>query len=197
VVKVGDHRPTRGWPRFTRPLQPLRRNRLRLGARADLLVAVGRLQPGPARTETPLGGCVLANCKKLTANRFSLSPCRNLRAITRKILVPMPEEKRLVALLRQLLARRKNVVEKRMFGGTAFLLHGNVCCGAWKVHLILRLGPDAARQVLAEEHTREFDITGRPMRGWVMVEPAGWDDAARLRRWVSWAVEFTNALPPK
>jgi hypothetical protein len=103
----------------------------------------------------------------------------------------------LIAQLRQLLGRRKGVVEKQLFGGTAFLLNGNVCCGEWKCHLILRLGPDAARQVLAEEHTREFDITGRPMRGWVMVEPAGWEDATRLRRWVSWAVEFTNALPPK
>ena len=115
----------------------------------------------------------------------------------------MPNEKNLIAQLRQLLARRKGVrsrqqvFEKQLFGGTAFLLNGNVCCGEWKGHLILRLGPDIARQVLAEEYTREFDITGRPMRGWVMVEPAGWQDASKLRRWVSWAVEFTNDLPAK
>ena len=84
-----------------------------------------------------------------------------------------------------------------MFGGTAFLLNGNVCCGVWKELPHPAARPDAARQVLGEEHTRPFDITGKPMRGWAMVEPAGWQDAAKLRRWVSWAVEFTNALPAK
>ena len=89
------------------------------------------------------------------------------------------------------------MTEKRMFGGLGFLLAGNICCGVWKGFLILRLGDDAARQVLTEEHTRPFDISGRPMRGWAMVEPAGWQDAARLRRWVQWAVEFTSTLPEK
>lgn len=84
-----------------------------------------------------------------------------------------------------------------MFGGIGFLLNGNICCGAWKEFLILRLGEDAARQVLGEPHARPFDITGRPMRGWAMIEPAGWQDDARLRRWVAWAVEFTSALPAK
>ena len=84
-----------------------------------------------------------------------------------------------------------------MFGGIGFLLNGNICCGAWKEFLILRLGEDAARQVLTEPHARPFDITGRPMRGWAMVEPAGWQNDARLRRWVAWAAEFTQMLPAK
>ncbi|MGE3241921.1 MAG: TfoX/Sxy family protein [Pirellulales bacterium] len=98
---------------------------------------------------------------------------------------------------------QKELVEKKLFGGIAFLLRGNICCGVWKEHLILRLGDDIARHVLGEEHTRPFDPTGKPMRGWVMVEPTGWQDAAglpdtaRLRRWIAWAVEFTNDLPPK
>jgi len=103
----------------------------------------------------------------------------------------------LAVKIRQLLGKRKNIIEKRMFGGVAFLLGGNVCCGAWKEFLILRLGEDAARQVLAEEHARPFDVTGKPMRGWAMVEPAGWRNAARLRRWVARAVAFTARLPPK
>jgi TfoX/Sxy family transcriptional regulator of competence genes len=113
----------------------------------------------------------------------------------------MPYDETLAAKVRQLLGRRKNLTkqltEKKMFGGVGFLLNGNICCGAWKEFLILRLGDDAARLVLAEEHARPFDITGKPMRGWAMVEPAGWRDAARLRRWVDWAVEFTSDLPAK
>ena len=107
----------------------------------------------------------------------------------------------LAAKIRQLLGKRKELgkrlAEKKMFGGVGFLLDGNICCGAWKEFLILRLGPDAARQVLGEEHARPFDITGRAMRGWAMIEPAGWRDAAKLRRWVAWAVEFTSDLPAK
>jgi hypothetical protein len=109
----------------------------------------------------------------------------------------MPYDETLAAKIRQLLGRRKELAETKMFGGVAFLLSGNVCCGAWNEFLILRLGEDAARQVLREEHARPFDVTGRPMRGWAMVEPAGWQNAARLHRWISWAVEFTSTLPPK
>jgi hypothetical protein len=109
----------------------------------------------------------------------------------------MPSDETLIAQLRQILGRRRNLVEKKMFGGTAFLLNGNICCGAWKEFLILRLGPDAARQVLSEEHARPYDITGRPMRGWAMIEPAGWQNGAAVRRWIDWAEEFTSALPPK
>jgi hypothetical protein len=99
--------------------------------------------------------------------------------------------------IRRLLTRRSTLAEKKMFGGLGFMLNGNICCGVWKEFLILRLGDDAARRVLANEHARPFDITGRPMRGWAMVEPAGWRDDARLRHWVSRAEEFTASLPPK
>jgi TfoX N-terminal domain len=109
----------------------------------------------------------------------------------------MPYDEILAVKIRQLLGRRKNLTEKKMFGGVGFLLGGNICCGAWKEFLILRLGDDAARLVLGEEHARPFDITGKPMRGWAMIEPAGWQDAKRLRRWVDWAVEFTSSLPAK
>lgn len=109
----------------------------------------------------------------------------------------MPYNEDLAARIRKRLATIPNLAEKRMFGGVGFLLGGNMCCGVWKEFLILRLGEDVAHQVLADEHARPFDITGRPMRGWAMIEPAGWGNAAKLRRWVSWAVEFTESLPPK
>lgn len=103
----------------------------------------------------------------------------------------------LAGRIRELLGERNDLTEKKMFGGLGFLLAGNICCGAWKEFLILRLGEDAARQVLGEPHARPFDITGRPMRGWAMIEPAGWQDTEQLRRWVAWAVEFTETLPAK
>ena len=109
----------------------------------------------------------------------------------------VPYDETLAAELRKLLSRRKNIAEKKMFGGLGFLLGGNICCGVWKDFLILRLGDEVARRVLTEEHARQFNITGRPMRGWVMIEPAGWHDDARLRRWIGWAVDFTAALPAK
>ena len=109
----------------------------------------------------------------------------------------MAFDKCLATSIRSILGPRPNLDEKLMFGGLGFLLGGNICCGAWKEFLILRLGDDVARQVLSEEHTRPFDITGRPMRGWAMVEPDGWRDNVRLRRWIGWAVEFTTSLPAK
>lgn len=109
----------------------------------------------------------------------------------------MAYDEQLALRIRNELGRRTNLAEKKLFGGIGFLLNGNICCGAWKEFLILRLGDDAARHVLAEEYARPFDITGRPMRGWAMVEPVGWRDAQRLSRWVGWAVEFTAGLPPK
>jgi TfoX/Sxy family transcriptional regulator of competence genes len=109
----------------------------------------------------------------------------------------MSKVNELASCIRLLLCDIESLTEKKMFGGLGFLLNGNVCCGVWKEFLILRLGDDIAPQVLREPHARPFDITGRAMRGWAMIEPAGWADERRLRRWVSWAVEFTSSLPAK
>ena len=75
--------------------------------------------------------------------------------------------------IRQALARKKGVEEKKMFGGVGFLLNGNMLVGVWKDSLIVRLGPDEGEEALKEPHVKEFDITGRPMKGWVLVQPEG------------------------
>lgn len=75
--------------------------------------------------------------------------------------------------VRRVLGRRRGMAEKKMFGGLAFLLRGNMCCGVLRRDLIVRVAPDDTDDVLAKPHTRAFDFTGRPMRGWVVVEPAG------------------------
>jgi TfoX/Sxy family transcriptional regulator of competence genes len=99
--------------------------------------------------------------------------------------------------IRQLLARRKNVEEKKMFGCICFFINGNALAGVWKDRLIARLGPDEGEAALREPHVRAFDITGRPMRNWVAVEPEGVEDDDQLQDWIQQAVKFVGTLPAK
>ena len=99
--------------------------------------------------------------------------------------------------IRQRLARRKNVEEKKMFGGVGFLLNGNLLVGVWKESLVVRLGPDEGDEALKQPHVKEFDITGRAMKGWVLVEPGGVEGDDQLADWVQRAVKFVANLPPK
>ena len=87
--------------------------------------------------------------------------------------------------------------EKRMFGGVGFLLHGNMSCGVYQDYLIVRVGPAGYEEALAQPHVKVFDITGRAMRGWVMIEPAGLEEDQKLEDWVRRGVAFALTLPPK
>ena len=109
----------------------------------------------------------------------------------------MAFDESLAARIRRRLARRKNVEEKKMFGGVGFLLNGNLLVGVWKESLIVRLGPDEGEEALPEPHVRKFDITGKPMKGWVLVEPEGVEGDDQLAGWIQWAVKFVGALPAK
>jgi TfoX/Sxy family transcriptional regulator of competence genes len=109
----------------------------------------------------------------------------------------MAFDENLAARIRDALARKKGVEEKKMFGGVGFLLNGNLLVGVWKDSLIVRLGPNEGEAVLREPHVREFDITGRPMRNWVAVEPDGVEDDYQLKDWVERALKFVKSLPPK
>jgi TfoX/Sxy family transcriptional regulator of competence genes len=86
---------------------------------------------------------------------------------------------------------------KKMIGGVGFLLNGNMLVGVWKNSLIVRLGPDNYEDALLEPHVREFDITGKPMKGWVMVEPEGVEDEAQVKEWIQRALKFVGKLPQK
>lgn len=100
-------------------------------------------------------------------------------------------------------ARISGIVEhwgterRKMFGGTCQLLRGNMMAGVYEHKLILRLGVDGAEAALEKPHVVPFDITGRPMRGWVMVEPAGIPDDGALERWLEQARDFAETLPAK
>jgi TfoX/Sxy family transcriptional regulator of competence genes len=99
--------------------------------------------------------------------------------------------------VRQHLARRKGVEEKKMFGGVGFLLRGNMLVGVWKDSLIVRLGPDEGDAALREPFVKEFDITGRPMKGWVLVAAKGVEGDDQLRGWIAKAAAFVGTLPAK
>lgn len=109
----------------------------------------------------------------------------------------MAFDETLAARIRDALARRRNVEEKKMFGCICFFLNGNALTGVWKDRLIARLGPDEGEAALREPHVKEFDITGKPMRNWVTVEPEGVEDDDQLSGWIQRAVKFVTTLPAK
>jgi TfoX N-terminal domain len=109
----------------------------------------------------------------------------------------MAFDEALAERIRQRLGRRTGIEGKNMFGGVGFLLNGNMRVGVWKDSLIVRLGPDEGDAALREPHVRAFDITGRPMSGWVLVEPAGVADDGALGAWIERATKFVRTLPAK
>ena len=109
----------------------------------------------------------------------------------------MPYDESLADRVRPLLSRKQGCAEKKMFGGVGFLLRGNMCVGVWKEFLIVRCGADAYLDALDQPHVKKFDITGRAMSGWVMVEPGGLETDDDLRQWVNLAVKFVKTLPDK
>jgi TfoX/Sxy family transcriptional regulator of competence genes len=98
--------------------------------------------------------------------------------------------------VRALLADEEGLTERKMFGGLAFMVNGNMACGIVRDELMLRLGAEGADAALDRHHVRPMDFTGRPMTGMVYVERGGLDDSG-LRRWVSQATDFARSLPPK
>ena len=88
-------------------------------------------------------------------------------------------------------------VEKKMFGGVGYLLHGNMACGVNKDNLIVRVDPEKHAALLKKPHAKPFDLTGKPMKGWVVVEPDGVKTARQLGTWIKEGVEFALTLPPK
>ena len=109
----------------------------------------------------------------------------------------MPYDVHLAERMRSALNSRKGIVEKKMFGGIGFLLNGNIVVGVWKNSLIVRLGPDGYEEALREPHVRVFDITGKPMKGWVLVEPEGVDEDDQLKGWIQQAMAFVGKLAAK
>ena len=116
------------------------------------------------------------------------------------------------------------LVEKKMFGGVDYSIGGNtptlpgtcvrgtpvlaygargcapgasVACGVYKEDLVVRVHPERHPALLKKPHAKPFDTTGKPMKGWLLVEPAGYKTEKQLSAWVKEGVEFASTLPPK
>lgn len=109
----------------------------------------------------------------------------------------MAYDEGLAQRVRELLNERQGTTEKKMFGGIGFILHGNMACGVIGSDLIIRVGPDHYQPALREPHVKEFDMTGRPMTGWVVVTEGGYREDTDLAAWVEKGVSFATSLPAK
>ncbi|MBN8580148.1 MAG: TfoX/Sxy family protein [Anaerolineae bacterium] len=91
------------------------------------------------------------------------------------------------------------IIEKKMFGGVGYMLHGNMAVGILGDDLIVRVGVDEYESMLKRTHVKIFTMNGspKPMKGWLMVEPSGTKSAKGLAQWVKLGVEFALTLPPK
>jgi hypothetical protein len=97
----------------------------------------------------------------------------------------MAYDEKLAQRIRQAFGARRDITERKMFGGLAFLYVGRMCCGIVGADLMVRVEEDQFDEVLRRRHVRPMDFTGRPMRGFVYVSPPGFRTAAALRAWLS------------
>jgi hypothetical protein len=109
----------------------------------------------------------------------------------------MAYDEGLAQRVREVLEGQPGLEEKKMFGGVGFMLQGNMACGVLGEDLIVRVGPGRYEQALGRPQTRVFDMTGRPMKGWVMVAAGGYESEEDLAGWVRQGVDLALSLPAK
>jgi len=99
--------------------------------------------------------------------------------------------------IRARIGNHPSLTEREMFGGIAFMIGGNMAVGVSGDELMVRVGKDAHDQAVAKPGARIFDLSARPMRGWVVVAPKGFATDAALDAWVDQGVAYAETLPPK
>ena len=109
----------------------------------------------------------------------------------------MAYDEMLAARVRDRVNNLAGLSEKKMFGGVGFLLNGNMAFGVNKKDLVIRVGPDAYESNLKDAYTKPFDMTGRPMTGWIVVVENGYAAEGDLANWVQKGVDYAYSLPPK
>jgi TfoX/Sxy family transcriptional regulator of competence genes len=109
----------------------------------------------------------------------------------------MAHDEGLAQRIREHLQDQADVTERKMFGGLAFMLRGNMVAGVLGDALVARVGPDGTAQALAQPHARPFDFTGKPMKGYVFVAPEGIASDQALAGWLGLCKAFVDGLPPK
>jgi TfoX/Sxy family transcriptional regulator of competence genes len=109
----------------------------------------------------------------------------------------MAFDEELAERVRAVVDARDDIDEKPMFGGLCLLAHGNMFAGVQRDALMLRVGPERQEEALSRAHARVMDFTGRPLRGYVYVDPPGMATEAQLREWVELGLAFVDTLPAK
>jgi len=99
--------------------------------------------------------------------------------------------------VREKMSNIVDVVERKMFGGLAFMVRGNMCCGIVGSELMLRIGSEAYPDALKQTHAREMDFTGKPLKGMIYVAEAGFESDSDLNQWINLALDYVNTLPSK
>jgi TfoX/Sxy family transcriptional regulator of competence genes len=110
----------------------------------------------------------------------------------------MAYDEELANRVRELVSGEDGVTEKRMFGGLAFLIGGNMSVSvSGRGGLLLRVDPAETESLIAKPHAERFVMRGRAMDGWLRVAPAGLGTKRQLERWVTRGVSYARSLPPK
>jgi TfoX/Sxy family transcriptional regulator of competence genes len=99
--------------------------------------------------------------------------------------------------IREILLKRTPIQEKKMFGGIAFMLNGNMALGVLRDDLIARIGLEKYENALRQPGIELFTPTGKPMAGWIRVTPQAYRTSKDLMKWIDMALDFTQALPAK
>ena len=108
----------------------------------------------------------------------------------------MAYDENLAARIRKLIAGNEGVTERKMFGGIAFMLNGNMFCGIVRENLMARIRPEEYEDALTQPHARPMDFTGRPSKSMVFVGPEGFAGKG-LANWLERSRKFVETLPPK
>lgn len=109
----------------------------------------------------------------------------------------MAYDEQLAHRIRSTLHERPGIVEKKMFGGVGFLLNGNMACGVYRDEMIVRLSERDFDAALKRPNVRVFDITGRMMKGWILVDKLGLASTKSLQAWIEKSLHFAGSLAPK
>jgi TfoX/Sxy family transcriptional regulator of competence genes len=109
----------------------------------------------------------------------------------------VPYNEQLEGNIEKIIGSGKKIEKRRMFGGICYLMNGNMCFGIYKEYLIVRTGIEVAEKKLKEKNVKPFDITGKAMKGWVMVGKQGWKSQGDLKEWLDLGKEYGLTLPKK
>lgn len=109
----------------------------------------------------------------------------------------MAYNEELAERIRSRLKHKPGLVEKKMFGGVGFLINGNMACGVNKQDLVLRLNEADFETAMKQSNVRIFNMTGKPMKGWVLVSSDGYKSDKALLDWIEKGISFAKSLPHK